>query len=143
MHVQNHMHMAAHNRKCVNTGRKNVAQFQNARFQPHFTVFKLFFAVGIKSTQPRAAHAAVNQVKKLCLSGVDKLAAWLGHRRGVDWRAFCQHRIRRNFGSDLSEGRLRRDAAGFISGFKSFLPPIAFILPMRIVFARLRPIKKQ
>jgi len=33
------------------------------------------------STQPRPAHAAVDQVEKLRLSGVDELAARLSHGR--------------------------------------------------------------
>ena len=40
---------------------------------------KFLFAVGIISTQSRAPHAAVNQVEKLRLGSINKLAAWLGH----------------------------------------------------------------
>ncbi len=62
--------MVVHYRKGVNAGRENVNQFQNARRQPGFAMFKLCVAVVIKSTQPRSAHAAVDQVETLRLSWV-------------------------------------------------------------------------
>ena len=48
--MQNHMDMIAHNRKRVNAGRKDIAQFQNPRFQPRLAMFKIFVAVRISST---------------------------------------------------------------------------------------------
>ena len=68
--MQNHVHVIAHHGKGVNASRENVTQFQNARFQPGFSMFKRFAAVMITSTQPRSAHAAVNQMEKLRLSWV-------------------------------------------------------------------------
>ena len=68
--MQNDVDVVAHDGKCVNSSRENVTQFQNTRLQPRFAVFKIFAAVRIESTQPRSAHAAVDQVEKLRLSGV-------------------------------------------------------------------------
>ena len=62
--MQNHMHVIAHDRKRVNSGRKNVTQFQNARSQPRFAVFKIFAGVVIAPAQPRAAHAAVKYSRR-------------------------------------------------------------------------------
>ena len=83
MHVQNQMHVIAHYRKCVDSGRKNITEFHNAPRQPRFAMFKIFAIVSIASTQPRPAHAAIDQVEKLRLSGIDKLAAGLSHAQSL------------------------------------------------------------
>jgi len=102
MHVQNHMDVVAHDGKCVNSGRKNITQFQNARLQPRFAVFKIFLGVRIESTQPRAAHAAANQVEKPRLGWVDELAARLGHGLSLGMRNASQNTIALKLDSDLS-----------------------------------------
>ena len=81
--MQNDVNMVAHHRECVNACRENVTQFQYARLQPSFAMFKIFLAVVIASTQPRPAHAAIDKVEKLRLSWIDKLAARLGHVRSM------------------------------------------------------------
>ena len=102
--MQNHMHMIAHDGKCIYASREYVAQFQNARFQPSFAMFKIFAAVVIASTQPRPTHAAADQMEKLRLSGVDKLAARLGHGRILDSLALRQYPAELRVASDLSQG---------------------------------------
>ena len=66
-------------------------------------MFKRFAAVLIKSTQPRAPHAAVNQVGKLRLGSIDKLAAWLGHGLSLGMLEYDQHQTALKLDSDLSE----------------------------------------
>ena len=51
-HVHNQMHVLAHNCPSVNAAGKNVAQFQNAGFNPGFSVLVAFAVVFV---QPRTA----------------------------------------------------------------------------------------
>ena len=74
------------------------------RFDPRFSVLETFAEIFIQTAQPRSTHAAVDAMKRSGLSGINKLAAGLGHRRSLGVRALLENQIRRNLGSDLSEG---------------------------------------
>ena len=101
--MQNHVHMVAHHCEGVNSRRKNITQFQNACFQPSFTMFKIVAAVFITSTKPRSPHTAIDQVEKLRLGSIYKLAAWLGHGLTLDMLEFNQTKNALELRSDLSE----------------------------------------
>ena len=67
-------------------------------------MFKVFAPVRIESAQPRTAHAAVDQVEKLRLGCIDKLAARLGHGLSLVMIKDCQNKNALKLTSDLSEG---------------------------------------
>ena len=69
-------------------------------------MLEAFAKVFVQATQPRTAHTAVDAMECSGLSGVDELAAGLGHWRSLRARALRENRIGRNLGSDLSEGRV-------------------------------------
>jgi len=71
-------------------------------------VLEAFAEVFVQITQPRPAHTAVHGVKRSGLGGVDELAGRLGHGRSLGLRALIENQIGRSFGSDLSEGWVRR-----------------------------------
>ena len=102
--MHDNVQMIAHNSPSVNSAGKNVAQRQNAGFDPGSSVLEAFAEVFIEATQPRPAHATVDAVKCSGLSGIDELAAGLSHGRSVGAQALRENRIGRNLGSDLSEG---------------------------------------
>ena len=120
--MHDNVQMIAHHRPSVNSAGKNVAQCQNAGFDPRFSVLEAFAEVFIEAAQPRPAHAAVDAVKCSGLGWIDELAAGLGHGRSVGARALRKNRIGCNLGSDLSEewvsalcsggGRSRRGSCG-------------------------------
>ena len=67
-------------------------------------MLEAYAKVFIQATQPRTAHTAVDAMECSGLSGIDELAARLGHGRSLGARALRENRIGRNLGSDLSEG---------------------------------------
>ncbi len=46
------MQVIAHDRPSVNTAGENLAEFQNAGFNPEFAVFKAFAEVFVEAAQP-------------------------------------------------------------------------------------------
>ena len=96
--------MIAHHSPGVNSAGKNVAERQNAGFDPRFSVLETFAEVFIEAAQSRPAHAAVDAVKRSGLSWIDELAAGLSHGRSLGAQALRENRIGCNLGSDLSEG---------------------------------------
>ncbi len=108
--MHDNVQMVAHNRPSVNSTCKNVAERQNARFDPKFSVLEAFAEVFIEAAQPRSAHTAVDAVKSARLGWVNKLAAGRGHGRSLGARALRENRIGRSLGSDLSEGGCPRRA---------------------------------
>ena len=98
------MQVVAHNRPGVNTAGENLAQLQNAGFNPRLSMLETFAEVFIQATQPRSTHAAVDAVRRSGLCWVNKLAAGLGHGRSLGVRALRKNQIGRSLGSDLSEG---------------------------------------
>ena len=102
--MHDNVQMIAHHSPSVNSAGKNVAQRQNAGFDPRFSVLETFAEVFVEAAQPRPAHAAVDAVKRSGLGWIDELAAGLGHGRSVGAQALRENRIGRNLGSDLSEG---------------------------------------
>ena len=69
----------AHDGPRVESAGKDVAQFQDAFFDPRLAVLERLLGVFVFATQPRATHAAIDAVECACLSGIYKLAAGLGH----------------------------------------------------------------
>ncbi len=59
----------------VNTAGENIAEFQNAGFNPRLSVFKAFPKVFVQAAQPRSTHTAVDAVKCSGLCWIDELAA--------------------------------------------------------------------
>ena len=102
--MHDNVHMIAHHSPSVNSAGENVAERQNAGFNPRFTVLETFAEVFIEAAQPRPAHATVDAVKLAGMGWIDELAAGLGHGRSVGARALLENQIGRSFGSDLSEG---------------------------------------
>ena len=103
-HVHDDVQVVAHDRPHVHAAGKNVAQRQNTRLNPRFTVLETFADVFIQAAQPRSMHAAVDAMKRSGLSGINKLAAGLGQRRSLGVRTLRENQIERNLGWDLSEG---------------------------------------
>ena len=101
--MHDNLQMIAHHSPSVNSAGKNVAERQNAGFDPRFSVLEAFAEVFIEAAQPRPAHATVDAVKRSGLGWIDELAAGLGHGRSVGARALLENQIERNLGSDLSE----------------------------------------
>ena len=67
-------------------------------------MFEALAEVFIQAAQSRSAHTAIHAVKRSGLGWIDELAARLGHRRSLGLRVLNENEIRRNLGSDLSEG---------------------------------------
>ena len=102
-HVDDDMQVVAHDRPRVHAAGKNVSQLQNTGFNPHLSVLEAFAEIFIQAAQPRSAHAAVDAMKHSGLSGINKLAAGLGHRRSLDVRTLLENQIGCNLGSGLSD----------------------------------------
>ena len=94
--------MVAHDGPSVNAAGKNLAEFQNAVFNPRSSMFEAFAEVFVQAAQPRSAHAAVHTVKGARLSWIDKLAARLGHGRSLDLPALRQYPAKLRVAPDLS-----------------------------------------
>ena len=58
---------------------KNIAEFQNAGFDPRGSMLEPFTEIFIEAAQPRTAHASVHAVKGARSGWIDKLSAGLGH----------------------------------------------------------------
>jgi len=83
--------MIAHDGPGVNAAGKNLAEFQNAGFNPRLSVVEAFAEVFVQAAQPRSAHAAAHAVKCSGLGGIDELVARLGHGRNLDLPALRQY----------------------------------------------------
>ena len=100
--------MIAHHCPGVNAAGKNLAEFQNAGFNPRLSVFKAFAEVFVQAAQPRSTHTAVDAVKCSGLCWIDELAARLCHARSLDLPALRQYPTELRVASDLSLGCSRR-----------------------------------
>jgi hypothetical protein len=58
------MQMITHDSPRVDAAGKNAAQLQNALFNPRLSMLERLAGVFILTAKPRAAHAAINAVKK-------------------------------------------------------------------------------
>ena len=76
--------MITHDRPGVNAARENLAEFQNAGFNPGSSMFEAFAEIFVQAAMPRSTHTAVDAVKRASLGRVDELAARLGHGRSLD-----------------------------------------------------------
>ena len=77
--VSGDFRVIAHDGPRVDSAGKDVAQFQDAFFDPRLAVLERLLGVFVFAAQPGSANAAVDAVKSACLSGIYKLAAGLGH----------------------------------------------------------------
>ena len=100
--MYHYVEVVTHDCPGVNTARENIAQLQNAGFNPRSSMFEAFAEVFVQAAQPRSAHAAVHTVKGARLSWIDKLAARLGHGRSLDLPALRQYPAKLRVAPDLS-----------------------------------------
>ena len=110
-HVHDDVQVVAHHHPRVHAAGKNISQLQNTGFNPHLSVLEAFAEIFIQAAQPRSAHAAVDAMKHSGLSGINKLAAGLGHRRSLDVRTLLENQIGCNLGSDLSDAWMSAPAS--------------------------------
>ena len=96
--------MIAHDGPGVHAAGKNLAEFQNAGFNPGSSVFEAFAQVFVQAAQPRSAHAAVHTVKGARLCWIDELAAGLGHELSLPMLGLRGDRAGPRVESDFSEG---------------------------------------